>query len=73
MKNKNTKLVKWSKTITQQPKPIKNPNIIDIKSATIKNAKSSCKLSRAKRQAKKLSQVTSAGKNFIGLSLSETK
>ena len=31
LKRKNTKLVKLSKTITQQPKPLENPNFVDRK------------------------------------------
>ena len=37
---KNTKLVKRSKIIAQQPKTIKNPNIVSIKLAITENPKS---------------------------------
>ena len=39
LKNKNKKAVKWSKLITQQPKTLESPNIIDIKSVTIEHPK----------------------------------
>ena len=35
LKRQNTKLIKLSKIITQQPKTIENPNIVDIKSVII--------------------------------------
>ena len=57
LRNKNKKLVKRPKIITQQPNTIENPNIIDIKSVTIEHPKTSCKLSKTIRQAKKFSQV----------------
>ena len=40
-KNKNTKKVKESKTITYQPKTFENLNIADIKSVTTKHPKTS--------------------------------
>ena len=55
-------MVKRSKIIAEQPKTIKNPNIIDIKSVTIEEPKPSCKLSKTIRQAEKISQVSGAGK-----------
>ena len=55
LKNSNNKMIKQTKGITQQPKTIKKPNIIDIKSET------SCKLSKTISQAKKISQVGGAG------------
>ena len=45
LKRKNTKLVKRSKVITQQQKPLENPNIVDIKSIAKEHPKTSCKLS----------------------------
>ena len=65
MKNKNKKLLKTSKIITQQPKTIENTNIIDIKSVIIKHPKTI-------RQAKKILQVGGAGKNSTSLLYSET-
>ena len=41
---KNTKSVKQSKVITQQPKAFENPNIFDIKSVILEHPKSSHKL-----------------------------
>ena len=56
---KNTKLVKRSKIITRQSKPIENPKIIDIESVTIEPVKTSHKLSQIIGQAKQVG----AGKN----------
>ena len=56
-------MVKRSKVITQQPKAIENPNIIDVKSVATKHPKTSYKLSKTTRQAKKVSQVRGAGKS----------
>ena len=64
MKNKTKKMVKRSKIITQKPKAIKNPNIFDMKSVTIEYLKTSRKLSKTIRQAKKVFQVSGAGKNY---------
>ena len=64
MKNKTKKMVKRSKIITQKPKAIKNPNIFDMKSVTIEYLKTSRKLSKTIRQAKKVFQVGGAGKNY---------
>ena len=64
MKNKNKKLVKQSKVITQQPKTIQNRNIIDIKSVNIEHPKTSRNLSKTIRQARMVSQVDGAGKNW---------
>ena len=49
-------MVTWSKIITQQRKAIENPNIIDIKSVTIENPKTSCKWSNTIRHAEKVFQ-----------------
>ena len=38
IRKKNTKPVKKSKIITQQPKMFENPNIVDIKSVIIKHS-----------------------------------
>ena len=51
--NKNTKSVKQSKAITQQPKAFKNSNIVDIKSIIMEDPKASHKLSKTIRQAEK--------------------
>ena len=66
LKNKSKKLVKLSKLITQQPKTINNPNIIDIISET------SCKLLKTISQAKMVSQVGGVGKNSTSPLYSET-
>ena len=58
-------MVKRTKIITQQPETIENPNIIDIKSVTIKHPKTSHKLSKTIRQVKKVLQVGGADKNYI--------
>ena len=55
LSEKNTKLVKWSKIINQEPEALENPSIV-IKSVTIEHSKNSHKLSKAIRQAEKLSQ-----------------
>ena len=44
------------KMITKQRKTIENPNILDKKSFIIEHSKTSNKLSKAIRQAKKFSQ-----------------
>ena len=73
MKNRNNKLVKRSKIIiTQQPETIEKQNIIDIKSVTIEHPKTSCKLSKINRQAKKVSQLGDAGRNLTSCLYSET-
>ena len=48
-RKKITKLVKRSKLTTQQLKAIENPNIVDIKSVTIKHSKTSRKLSKTEK------------------------
>ena len=65
---KITKLVKRSKLTTQQLKAIENPNIVDIKSVTIKHSKTSRKLSKTE----KVSRVDS-GKNSNSSLFSKTK
>ena len=47
LKRKNTKLLKKSKIITQQPKNFENTITDDIKSVTIEHPKTSHKLSNA--------------------------
>ena len=59
---KNTKLVKQSKIITQQPKTFENPNIFYITSVKIEHSKTSHKLSNIVRQAEKLVKVFSTKK-----------
>ena len=46
--------MKWSKTVTQQPKPIESPNIMDIKAITIEYPEISYKLFKTTRQDKKV-------------------
>ena len=43
-REKNAKLIKWSKMITQQPKNFENPDTVHIKSVTIEHPKTSRKL-----------------------------
>ena len=61
---KTQKWYKKSKIIAQQAKTIENPNIVDIRSAIIKHPKTSHKLSKSIKQAKKFSQISGAGKDF---------
>ena len=53
------------KMITKQRKTIENPNILDKKSFIIEHSKTSNKLSKAIRQAKKFSQRSGASKNSL--------
>ena len=53
IRNKNTKSVKQSKIITQQPETFEIPNIVDIKSFITELPKTSHKLSKAIRHAEK--------------------
>ena len=72
-REKNTKLVKRSKVITQQLKTIqKNPHIADRKWAIIEHLKISHKLFKTTRQVEKISLVC-AGKNSNSPLCSETK
>ena len=50
----NTKLVKLSKVTTQQPKPIENQIIVDIKLVILEHLKTSHKLPEAITQAEKI-------------------
>ena len=52
---------------------MENLNILDIRSVIIEQPKSSPKLSRVIRQAEKVSQVSSAGKNSDSTFYIETK
>ena len=63
-REKNRSGKKKSKIIGQQAKTIENPNIVDIRSAIIKHLKTSHKLPKSIKQAKKVSQVSGAGKDF---------
>ena len=71
-KNKNKKSVKRTKIITQQPKPLGNPNITDIKWVTIEHSKTSYILSQTIRQSKKVSQVSRSSKDFTSPLYTET-
>ena len=53
-------------------KNLKNPTFIDIKSVIIKHLKTSHKVSKARRQAEKVSQITDTGKFYSRL-YSETQ
>ena len=72
LKRKNTKSVKLSKVITQQPKTFQNPNITSIKSVIIEHPRTSHQLSKTMRQAERVSQVDS-GKSSSTSLYSETK
>ena len=72
LNRKNTKQVKRSKIIIQQPKTLENSNIADIESVTIEHPKTSRKLSKTPRQAKKVSLEGSGKSSNIPL-YSETK
>ena len=54
---KNTKLVKQSKMITDQPKTFENPNIVYITSVITKHTKTSQKLSRIIRKDEKVGLI----------------
>ena len=64
-RKKNTKLERQSKIITQQTKTIKNPGIVDMKSVIIEHSKTSYKLSKAIKQAVKISQVRGTDKKSL--------
>ena len=66
-------MVKRSKIITQLPKTIENPNIIDIKLVTVEHPETSCIFSKTIKQSKKVSQVGDGGKNSTSLWHSEIK
>ena len=73
MRRKDTKLVKESKIIIQQPKNIESPNLVDIKSVIIKHPKTLHKLSKTIRHIKNISQVSVVDKNSDGPLYSEIK
>ena len=54
IRKKNIKLLKQSKIISYQPNTFENQNIVDIKSVIIEHPKTSHKLSKTKKQAKKV-------------------
>ena len=58
-RKKNTKSGKNSKINTYQPKSFENPNIVDIKSVITEHPKTSQKLSKTIRQAKKVGSNSS--------------
>ena len=70
---KNTKLIKQPKIIFQLPKTIEKPNIVDIKSVNIEYPKTLNKVSKPMRQAKKVSHLCGAGKNFDSLYILKKK
>ena len=53
-KTKQNKTVKQSEIITSLPKTFENPNTVDIKSVVTEHPKTSHKLSKTVRQAKKV-------------------
>ena len=66
-------MVKRSKIITQQPKTIKRPKIVDIKPVIIEHPRTLYKLSKAIRQAEKVSEVSGTGKTSDSPLYSEMK
>ena len=56
VKKEDTKSVKESKIMTQQPKTFENSSIFNIWSVIIEHPKTSHKLSKTIRQAEKVSQ-----------------
>ena len=72
LRKKNTRLVKRSKIITQQPRSLESPKTISIKLVLIEHPKTSYKLSKTIRQGKKVSQGVDATKNFDSPLYSET-
>ena len=73
MNRKNTKLIKQPKITFQQPKTIENPNIVDIKSVNIEYPKTLNRVSKSMGQAKKVSQISCAGKKFDSLYIVKKK
>ena len=61
------------KIISQQPKAIENQNIVDIRAVNIEYPKTLNKVSKSIRQAKKVSQISCAGKNFDSLYIVKQK
>ena len=53
-------MVKRLKIVTQQPKPIESPNVVDLKSVTMERPKTSYRLSKTIKHCKKVA----AGKDF---------
>ena len=76
LKRKKIKLVKRSKIISQQWKTIENPNNVDIRSVIREHPQTSHNLSKAIKQAAKVSQISVSGKKIYSaysLLYSETK
>ena len=71
IREKNTKSVKQSETITYQPKTFANPNIVGLKSVIIKHQKVLHKLSKTIRQTEKVSQVGSNSSLYSDMKTSE--
>ena len=69
---KNTKILKRSKIISQQPRTFENLNIVDKTSFTIEYPKTSRKLSQTIKQSKRVSQIGS-GKSSNSPSSNKTK
>ena len=65
LKRTSTELLKRSKINTQQPKKLENQKTVDIKSVFIEHPKTSRKLSKAIREAEKVSLEIGAGKILI--------
>ena len=57
IRKKNIKSIKQSKIVTDQPKTLENPNIVDTKPIITEHPKTSQKSSKTTRQAEKVSQV----------------
>ena len=65
LKRTSTELLKRSKINTRQPKKLENQKTVDIKSVFIEHPKTSRKLSKAIREAEKVSLEIGAGKILI--------
>ena len=65
LKRTSTELLKRSKINTQQPKTLENQKTADIKSVFIEHPKTSRKLSKAIREAEKISLEIGSGKILI--------
>ena len=64
---KTQKIGETIKIITQQPNLIENSNVIELKSVTLEHPKTSHKLSKTIKQAKKFSEIVGACKHSTSL------
>ena len=71
IRNENTKPVKQWKIITKERKLKKKRNI-KLKSVNIEHPKTSYKITKTTKQAEKVSEINSSGKNFNSALYSDT-